>query len=119
MTNYYLTEMNVLQLENTLLKFILHNQVDPKLTNGIIGKVAAMMYNKNIDYYYADTVATMLEVPIHHIDNIYLNGYNKCYKQPLKQLLQKVEAPAPVNATILFDSLIIFFNSSILFIILL
>ncbi len=93
MINYYLTEMNTLQLENTLLKFMLHHQVTQPLKNGIIGKVATMMYNKHIDYYYADTLATILEVPIKHIDNIYLNGYNKCYNQPLQQLLEQVEAP--------------------------
>lgn len=91
--NYYLTQLNTLKLENTVLHFLLHNQATPILTNGIVGKIATMMYNKHIDYYYADTLATNLNVPIHHIDNIYLNGYSKCYAKPLNQLLQKAAAP--------------------------
>ena len=47
---YYLTEMNLLKLENTILKFIHNNHIEQRLTNGIIGKIAAMMYKKRIDY---------------------------------------------------------------------
>lgn len=96
MTNYYLTDMNLLQLENTLMQFLLHNQVDHTLTTGIMTKIATMMYNKQIDYYYADAVATILEVPIKHIDNIYLNGYNKYYNKPLHELLATTNAPATI-----------------------
>lgn len=96
---YYLTEMNSTKLENVLLKFILHHRVDQKITNGIMGKIATMMYNQHIDYYYADSLASELNVPIHHIDNIYLNGYNKCYNKSLKELF--INSPVDTPATII------------------
>ena len=72
---YYLTEMNLLKLENIILKFIQNNHIEQTLTNGIIGKIAAMMYKKRIDYYYPDYLATTLNhqivifisSSIHHI----------------------------------------------------
>ncbi len=88
--------MNILQLENTLMQFLLHHNVDQSLTTGIMTKIASMMYNNHIDYYYADTVATILEVPIKHIDNVYLKGYYKFYNKPLHELLATTNAPVTI-----------------------
>jgi len=73
---YYLTEMNLLRLENTILKFIHNNHIEQRLTNGIIGKIAAMMYQKKIDYYYPDYLATTLNVDIKHVNTVYDHGKN-------------------------------------------
>ena len=97
--NYYLTEMNLLQLENELLHFTLHHHIEQKLLNGIITKVTSMMYNQHIDYYYPDAVATILEVPIKHIDNVYLHAHYKYYNQSLHSLLQTVNAPTTIIET--------------------
>lgn len=95
---YYLTDMNQLLLENHLLQFLLHNQTDQKLQNGITSKIATMMYNNHIDYYYSDHLATAVKVPINHIDNVYLYGYDKYYQKPLAELLTTANAPATVVA---------------------
>ena len=86
---YYLTEMNMLKLENTILKFIHNNHIEQKLTNGIIGKITAMMYQKRIDYYYPDTIATTLNVDIKHVDTVYLYGHSNIYDKTLETLLKE------------------------------
>lgn len=88
---YYLTEMNMLKLENMILKFIHNNHIQQTLTNGIIGKITAMMYNKKIDYYYPDTLATTLNVDIKHVDTVYLYGHADIYDKTLKTLLDECE----------------------------
>ena len=86
---YYLTEMNLLKLENTILKFIHNNHIEQRLTNGIRGKIAAMMYQKRIDYYYPDTIATTLNVDIKHVDIVYLYGHVNFYDKTLETLLKE------------------------------
>ena len=88
---YYLTEMNLLKLENSILKFIHNNHIEQRLTNGIIGKIAAMMYTKRIDYYYPDYLATTLNVDIKHVDTVYLYGHVNLYDKKLETLLQECE----------------------------
>ena len=82
---YYLTEMNTIKLENVLLKFIHHQHLKPILINGVIAKISAMMYNMNIDYYYADELATATDTDIKFVNNVYINGYQ--YKETLSTLL--------------------------------
>lgn len=82
---YYLTEMNTLKLENVILKFIHHQQLKPLLINGIVAKVSAMMYNLNIDYYYADEIATATDTDIKFVNNVYIHGYK--YTESLSNLL--------------------------------
>lgn len=86
---YYLTEMNLLKLENKILKFILNNNLEKQLQNGIILKISEMMYNRNIDYYYPDHIATTLNVDIKHVDQIYIHGHKDIYKKPLEKLLRE------------------------------
>lgn len=88
---YYLTEMNLLRLENIILKFIHNNRIEQTLTNGIIGKIAAMMYQKKIDYYYPDYLATTLNVDIKHVDTVYLYGHDNIYNKTLETLLKECE----------------------------
>jgi len=88
---YYLTEMNLLRLENTILKFIHNNHIEQTLTNGIIGKIAAMMYQKKIDYYYPDYLATTLKVDIKHVDTVYLYGHDNLYDKTLETLLSECD----------------------------
>lgn len=88
---YYLTEMNLLKLENLILKFIRNNHIEQTLTNGIIGKIAAMMYQKRIDYYYPDYLATTLNVDIKHVDTVYLYGRDNMYEKTLETLLRECE----------------------------
>lgn len=88
---YYLTEMNLLKLENLILKFIRNNHIDQTITNGIIGKIAAMMYQKRIDYYYPDYLATTLNVDIKHVDTVYLYGRDNMYEKTLETLLRECE----------------------------
>lgn len=90
MANYYLTEMNSLKLENTLLKFILKQHLEPLLVNGVTAKVISMMYTKNIDYYYSDLLATAVGVNIKFVDSIYLNNQSKYYEDSLVNLLGSV-----------------------------
>ena len=90
MTNYYLTEMNTVELENCLLKFIFKQQLEPIIINGVTSKVISMMYNKGIDYYYSDLLATSVNVPIKFVDNIYCNNQSKFYKDSLSKLLGSV-----------------------------
>ena len=89
--SYYLTEMNLLKLENIILKFIISNKISKQLKNGIISKVSEIMYNDEIDYYYPDYIATELDVDIKHVDQVYLHGHQDIYKQPLKKLLGRCE----------------------------
>ena len=91
MNNYYLTEMNTLKLENTLLQFIYKEHLTPLLVNGVTSKIIAMMYNKGIDYYYSDELATSLNVPIKFVDNIYCNNQSKYYDEKLSTLLKATE----------------------------
>lgn len=91
MNNYYLTEMNTTKLENTLLKFIYKQHLTTPLVNGVTTKVVTMMYNKKIDYYYSDLIATSLDVPIKFVDNIYLYNQSRYYKEPLSKLLSRTE----------------------------
>lgn len=93
MTNYYLTEMTILKLENLLMKFIIDNRIPPKLVNGIVEKTASIMYQEHIDYYYIDEVATTMNVPIKQIDNIYLHGYHQYYQKPLSEMMTTIKAP--------------------------
>lgn len=88
---YYLTEMNLLRLENAILKFIHNNHIEQTLTNGIIGKIAAMMYQKKIDYYYPDYLATTLNVDIKHVNTVYLYGHDNIYNKKLETLLGECE----------------------------
>ena len=88
---YYLTEMNLLRLENTILKFIHNNHIEQTLTNGIIGKISAMMYQKKIDYYYPDYLATTLNVDIKHVNTVYLYGHDNIYNKKLETLLGECE----------------------------
>ena len=88
---YYLTEMNLLKLENIILKFIHNNHIEQTLTNGIIGKIAAMMYQKKIDYYYPDYLATTLNVDIKHVDTVYLYRHDNIYNKTLETLLRECE----------------------------
>jgi len=88
---YYLTEMNLLKLENVILKFIHNNHIEQRLTNGIIGKIAAMMYQKKIDYYYPDYLATTLNVDIKHVDIVYLYGHDNFYDKTLETLLSECD----------------------------
>ena len=91
MANFYLTEMNNIKLENTLLQFIYKQKLNNKLVNGVTIKVIAMMYNNRIDYYYSDLLATALDVPIKFVDNIYLRNQSKYYNKPLQELLLSTE----------------------------
>ena len=91
MANYYLTEMNTTRLENCLLKFIYNQQLTSKLVNGVTTKIVAMMYNKGIDYYYSDKIATAVNVPIKFVDNIYVYNQSQYYKDPLSKLLSKTD----------------------------
>lgn len=91
MTNYYLTEMNSTKLENSLLKFIYKQQLNKPLINGVTTKIVAMMYNKKIDYYYSDLLATSVDVPIKFVDNIYLYNQSQYYEDPLSTLLSKTD----------------------------
>ena len=95
---YYLTEMNTLKLENVLLKFIHHQKIDPILTNGIVAKISAMLYDNYIDYYYADAIATAADTDIKFVDNVYLKGYH--YNKPLAALLTecKIYKGSPADA---------------------
>lgn len=90
MTNYYLTEMNTVKLENCLLKFILNQQLEQILINGVTSKIISMMYDKNIDYYYSDLLASAVNVPIKFVDNIYSNNQSQYYRNPLSKLLKSV-----------------------------
>jgi len=90
MVNYYLTEMNTVKLENCLLKFILKQQLEPLLINGVTGKVISMMYDRGIDYYYSDLLASSVDVPIKFVDNIYCKNQSKLYEDSLSKLLQTV-----------------------------
>lgn len=89
MANYYLTEMNTIKLENCLLKFIFKQHLEPLLINGVTSKVISMMYEKGIDYYYSDLLASSVNVPIKLVDNIYLNNQSQYYKNPLHELLTR------------------------------
>lgn len=91
MVNYYLTEMNTVKLENCLLQFIYREHLTPLLVNGVTSKVIAMMYNKGIDYYYSDNIATNLNVPIKFVDNIYLKDQGKYYNKKLSHLLKNTD----------------------------
>lgn len=91
MVNYYLTEMNTVKLENCLLQFIYKEHLTPLLVNGVTSKVIAMMYNKGIDYYYSDNIATNLNVPIKFVDNIYLKDQGKYYNKKLSLLLENTD----------------------------
>lgn len=91
MVNYYLTEMNTVKLENCILQFIYKEHLTPLLVNGVTSKVIAMMYNKGIDYYYSDTIATNLDVPIKFVDNIYLKDQGKYYNKKLSLLLENTD----------------------------
>lgn len=86
---YYLTEMNLLKIENKILKFIINNNIEKQLQNGIISKISEMMYNKQIDYYYPDYLATTLKVDIKHVNQVYIHGHNNIYKKPLEKLLKE------------------------------
>lgn len=90
MANYYLTEMNTVKLENCLLQFIYKEHLTPLLVNGVTSKVIAMMYDKGIDYYYSDLLASAVNVPIKFVDNIYCKNQSKLYTDPLSKLLQTV-----------------------------
>lgn len=102
MTNYYLTEMNTVKLENCLLKFILKQHLEPLLINGVTSKVIAMMYNKGIDYYYSDLLASSVDVPIKFVDNIYCKNQSNLYHDPLSKLLGTVNncSVAPEEAEV-------------------
>lgn len=91
MNTYYLTEMNTIKLENCLLRFIFQNNMDPVLVNGVVSKLVSLMYNNNIDYYYSDTIATAVNVPVKFVDNIYLHNQSKYYNDSLATLLGNVE----------------------------
>lgn len=91
MTNYYLTEMNCIKLENCVLQFIYKEHLTQTLVNGITTKIISIMYNKNIDYYYSDQLATNLDVPIKFVDNIYLRDQSKYYQKNLSTLLSNTE----------------------------
>lgn len=91
MVLYYLTEMNQIKLENILLKFIFKEKLSQTLINGIVIKTVALMYNKHIDYYYSDNLATALNVPIKFVDNIYLRNQSKYYNNSLSELLKEVK----------------------------
>jgi len=81
--------MNLLKLENNILKFIHNNHIEQTLTNGILGKISAMMYNQKIDYYYPDHLATTLNVDIKHVNTIYLYGHESLYEKSLATLLKE------------------------------
>ena len=83
--------MNLLKLENVILKFIHNNHIEQRLTNGIIGKIAAMMYQKKIDYYYPDYLATTLNVDIKHVDIVSLYGHDNFYDKTLETLLSECD----------------------------
>ena len=87
---YYLTEMNILKLENCLYRFIYNQDIEPVLVNGIITKIVSIMYDKGIDYYYSDLIATSVNVPIKFVDSIYCYNQNKYYKDSLSTLLGSV-----------------------------
>ena len=91
MVNYYLTEMNTTKLENRLLKFIYKQQLNSMLVNGVTTKIVAMMYNKGIDYYYSDVLASAVDVPIKFVDGIYCNNQSQYYNDPLSKLLSKTD----------------------------
>lgn len=91
MVLYYLTEMNQIKLENTLFKFIFKEKLSQTLINGIVIKTVSLMYNKHIDYYYSDNLATALNVPIKFVDNIYLKNQSKYYNNSLSELLKGVK----------------------------
>ena len=91
MVLYYLTEMNQIKLENILLKFIFKEKLSQTLINGIVIKTVTLMYNKHIDYYYSDNLATALNVPIKFVDNIYLRDQSKYYQKNLSTLLSNTE----------------------------
>lgn len=101
---YYLTEMNTIKLENCLLKFILHEHLEPLLVNGVTSKIVAMMYNNNIDYYYSDTIASSVNVPIKFVDNIYLHNQSKYYNDSLVQLLEKTGYSGDLKQVTLLES---------------
>ena len=88
---FYLTEMNILKLENCLYRFILNQDLEPLLINGITTKIVSMMYDRGIDYYYSDLLATSVNVPIKLVDNIYIYNQSQYYKDPLSTLLSKTE----------------------------
>ena len=48
------------------------------------------MYTLNINYYYADEVATATDTDIKFVDNVYIRGYN--YKKKLSLLLSECSA---------------------------
>ena len=102
MVNYYLTEMNTVKLENCLLQFIYKEHLTPLLVNGVTCKVIAMMYNKRIDYYYSDLLASSVNVPIKFVDNIYCKNQSKLYQDHLSTLLQTVSncSVPPENAEV-------------------
>lgn len=81
--------MNLLKIENKILKFIINNNIEKQLQNGIISKISEMMYNKQIDYYYPDYLATTLKVDIKHVNQVYIHGHNNIYKKPLEKLLKE------------------------------
>ena len=50
-----------------------------------------MMYQKRIDYYYPDYLATTLNVDIKHVDTVYLYGRDNMYEKTLETLLRECE----------------------------
>lgn len=82
--------MNTLKLENTLLKFILNQNLEHIIINGVTTKVISMMYCKGIDYYYSDLLATAVGVDVRFVDSIYLYNQSKYYKASLVKLLENV-----------------------------
>jgi len=88
---YYLTEMNLIKLENTIMRFIINNNVNQQLRNGLVTKLSQLMYDKHIDYYYPDYIATSLNVDIRHVDQVYLYGHANLYQKPLCQLLNNCQ----------------------------
>ena len=49
------------------------------------------MYQKKIDYYYPDYLATTLNVDIKHVDTVYLYGHDNIYNKTLETLLRECE----------------------------
>ena len=91
MATYYLTEMNSIKLENSLLKFILNEHLEPIIINGVVSKIISMMYNEGIDYFYSDNLASSANVPVKFVDNIYLHNQSKYYNDSLITLLGTVK----------------------------
>lgn len=97
---YYLTEMNTLKLENTLLQFIYKTKLNSKLVNGVTTKIIAIMHKNKIDYFYSDLLATNLNVPINFVDKIYLKNQSQYYEDPLSKLLTNTDYQGtPEDAT--------------------